>query len=122
MWRSRRDLTSSASDYRIDAANLLSGAALAAAYTKRLCCSNDQVHSRGKDHLLHQADVAAEMSGKAELPLYGSDANLRLSEKLVECEQIDVVPRLGTMPELWHSGLAAAEWADFELPLPDLLC
>jgi hypothetical protein len=27
-------------------------------------------HSRGKDHLPNRADVAAEMSGKAELPLY----------------------------------------------------
>jgi hypothetical protein len=27
-----------------------------------------------------------------------------------------------SLPELKHSGLAAAEWADFELPLFDLVC
>jgi hypothetical protein len=45
--------------------------------------------------------------------------------KLVECEQFEVIPRLGSersLPEFGHSGLAAAEWADFELPLFDLLC
>ena len=44
---------------------------------------------------------------------------------MVEREQFEVIPRLGgerSLPELWHSGLAAAEWADFELPLLDLLC
>jgi hypothetical protein len=45
--------------------------------------------------------------------------------RLVECAQFEVIPRLGSersLPELGHSGLAAAEWAEFELPLFDLLC
>ncbi len=45
--------------------------------------------------------------------------------KLVECEPLEVISRLGgerSLPELGHSGLAAAECADFELPLFDLLC
>jgi hypothetical protein len=36
-----------------------------------------------------------------------------------------MIPGLGSersLPEFRHTGLAAAEWADFELPLFDLLC
>jgi transposase-like protein len=49
----------------------------------------------------------------------------KIEWQLVECEQLEVISRLGgerSLPELGHSGFAAAKWPDFELPLFDLLC
>jgi hypothetical protein len=56
---------------------------------------------------------------------WGLRCKFKVEWKVVECEQFEVIPRLGSersLPEFGHSGRAAAEWADFELPLFDLLC
>jgi hypothetical protein len=55
----------------------------------------------------------------------GLRCKFKIEWQLVECEQLEVISRLGgerSLPELGHSGFAAAKWADFELPLFDLLC
>jgi hypothetical protein len=59
------------------------------------------------------------------LSSFGLRCKVDLEWKLIECEQSEVILRLGSedsLPELGQSGLAAAEWAYFELPLFDLLC
>jgi hypothetical protein len=57
--------------------------------------------------------------------ILGSGANSRLSGNWLSVSNFEMIPGLGSersLPEFRHTGLAAAEWADFELPLFDLLC